>query len=636
MSGICGIVRFDNQAVTERDLARQVNALSHLGPDKIRQWREGAVGMGALLMRVTQEDTFDAQPLRDAQASLVFVSDARIDNREEVASALSIDADALREMPDSAVLFAAYEKWNADCVEHLVGDFVFAAWDARQKTLVLGRDHMGQRHLHYHAGEGFFAFATEKKGLWALPFVPRLLPDKMIARALQMDRSNGADKPSADAIDAVPGGAIVTVAADGSVSWRRYWEPCADPVHKNRDEAYYAEAYIRILREAVACRLRRATAPAGIFMGGGFDSGAICGLAGSVVAQQGRKLVAVASVMPENYQGTVRHARRWVEMCRRHMPHLDVRYVTREGLDIFAGMAQGFLATDGHHSPNRYVNDAMYAVIASAGARTTMDGHGGDYTLNPRGQKFLFMLLRRWRLRRFISEWKAQRRILESSHFLLFRRSILPYLLPSVMQRWQRYQSGLAPFGPSMPIARGFAREANAVGVQTLKARGRSMRGAMVRALQMQQNFPAIGGSIPAAAHGLELTQPFHDKRVVELGLAIPEDLYVKNGRERYLARTALKDIYPPEFQTRGPGNEDVGPDFLSMAKNIEPQMLAEIDRMEKAGKLSRYFDFPRMRRMLTRRHIDQHASGNELDTRQATLSFLLARYVEWFRRDNA
>lgn len=56
---------------------------------------------------------------------------------------------------------------------------------------------------------------------------------------------------------------------------------------------------------------------------------------------------------------------------------------------------------------------------------------------------------------------------------------------------------------------------------------------------------------------------------------------------------------------------------------------------MEKAGYLSRYFDFPRMRRMLTRRTIDQHASGNEFDTRQAQLAFLAARYIEWFRRDN-
>jgi len=56
---------------------------------------------------------------------------------------------------------------------------------------------------------------------------------------------------------------------------------------------------------------------------------------------------------------------------------------------------------------------------------------------------------------------------------------------------------------------------------------------------------------------------------------------------------------------------------------------------MEKAGGLSEYFDFARMRTMLTRRSADQHASGNEFDAHQATLAFLAARYIEWFRREN-
>ena len=57
---------------------------------------------------------------------------------------------------------------------------------------------------------------------------------------------------------------------------------------------------------------------------------------------------------------------------------------------------------------------------------------------------------------------------------------------------------------------------------------------------------------------------------------------------------------------------------------------------MEKAGRLARYFDFPRMRTMLTRRSVEQHNSGSEFDTRQAMLGFLAARHIEWFRGDNA
>jgi asparagine synthase (glutamine-hydrolysing) len=173
LSGIHGIVRFDGGAVSQRDLERQSNALAHRGPDRRNFWHDGAVGMGHLLMRITAEDSFDAQPVHDRDAGLTLVADARLDNREELAGALAIDAAQLRELPDSALLLKAYRRWGTDCVEHLIGDFVFAVWDAPERKLVLGRDHMGQRHVFFHRGQDFFAFASEPKGLWALPDVPQ-------------------------------------------------------------------------------------------------------------------------------------------------------------------------------------------------------------------------------------------------------------------------------------------------------------------------------------------------------------------------------------------------------------------------------------------------------------------------------
>jgi asparagine synthase (glutamine-hydrolysing) len=636
MSGICGIFQFGGEPVAQRDLDRQMARLVHLGPDRARAWSAGPIGLCHLMMRVTREDAFDAQPLHDTRLSLV--ADLRLDNREELAEALSIGAAALSDMPDSTLLLAAYQKWDADCVDHLIGDFAFAVWDARKRTLTLARDHMGQRHVFYHKGEGFFAFATEIKGLWALPQVPRTLLEERAVQGLLFDRLPELGGTAYEGIRAVPGSTVLTVDADGTVASRRYWELHADPAHEGRNEAYYIETYRKVLSEAVACRLRRATRPAGLFMGGGFDSSAICALAGPVVTAQGRKLIAVSSVMPEDYRGTIKHARRWVEMCRRHMPHLDVRYVTREGLDIFTGMEQGFLATDHGHSANRYVTEAMYAEIAASGARIAMDGYGGDYTLNPRSQDPLVHFLRKGQFRRFGSEFNAMRRHLRQSAKQTLVRNVLLRLVPAFwMNVWTRYRNGQRLVGPTMPLSRQVieGRNKTARPLNWLQS-GQSMRMGMEQVLRMQQNSAVTGGSIPAAAHGLELTQPFHDKRVVELGLAIPEELYFKNGRTRYLARAALKDLYPPEYQDRPPGNDDMGPDFLMMAKRIEPRVLAEIDRMEKAGRLSRYFDFARMRAMLTRRTVKQHASGNEFDTRQAMFAFLAARYIEWFRGDNA
>lgn len=639
MSGICGLVRWDGRAAGARDLERQMRALSHLGPDRARGWNDGAAALGALLMRTTREDAYDRQPLQDAQAGLTLVGAARLDNRETLAGLLGLEEAELADAADSALLLAAFRRWGENCVDHLLGDFVFAVWDARARRLTLVRDHMGQRQLFYHWGEGFLAFASEVKGLWALPEVPRRLLEERYVRRRLFDALADPDATHFEGILGLPGGTVLTLDAEGALALRRYWEPHADPAHLGRDETYYVETYRKVLGEAVTCRLRRSTAPVGLLLSGGFDSASIAALAGAAVSANGQKLIAASSVMPEGYTGSIHHPRKWVEICRRDMAHLDVRYVTREGRDFFSGMDRSFLLRDGGHSPNRCTTEALYDAVAGAGARIVMDGFGGDYTLNPRAQNALARLLAMGRLREFVNEFRAARRHTGKSMLRLFVGDVLYRLMPrSWLGARNRLGLGVPLFGPIVPVSR-----------RILEARGRNpqprfamrsvvdMRSGALQILKVIQNNPAMAGAVFAASHGLLQTQPFHDKRVVELGLAIPEDLYFRDGKARYMALRALADLLPPEYQTRKPWvTEVMTPDMLQMARESETRLLAEIDRMERAGYLSRYFDFPRMRRMLTRRPIDRHASGLEFEVYASLGAFSMARFIEWFRGDNA
>lgn len=165
MSAIFGILRFDGGAVSARELERMGKTLAHRGPDGRKYRVDGAIGLGHCLMQVNQEDLFEAQPLHDREEDIVLAADLRLDNRAELAAAFGLDAANLCDLPDSALVLRAYKQWGDDCAGHLLGDFTFAIWDGRTKKLLLGRDHMGQRYVHYHRGKGFFAFATEIKAL---------------------------------------------------------------------------------------------------------------------------------------------------------------------------------------------------------------------------------------------------------------------------------------------------------------------------------------------------------------------------------------------------------------------------------------------------------------------------------------
>ena len=169
MSAIFGILRFDTNHVSHDDLEWMASALARRGPDGRQFVTAGAVGLGHCLMHVNAEDRFEVQPLYDPETDVTLVADCRIDNRQELAGILGIAHARLSRTPDSAFILHAYKKWGAECATHLLGDFAFAVWDGRARKLLLARDQMGQRYVHYHCNSKFFVFATEIKGLWISP-----------------------------------------------------------------------------------------------------------------------------------------------------------------------------------------------------------------------------------------------------------------------------------------------------------------------------------------------------------------------------------------------------------------------------------------------------------------------------------
>jgi asparagine synthase (glutamine-hydrolysing) len=640
VSAIFGIVRFDGADVSASDLERMGNTMAHRGPDGREVAVDGAVGLGHCLMRVNKEDMFEAQPLRDREGDLTLVADLRLDNREELAADFGIGAAELRDMPDSALVLHAYKRWGEDCAEHLIGDFAFAIWDGRRKTLVVARDHMGQRYVHYHRGKDFFVFATEAKALWANPGVPRRLSETMIGRYLLTAPSPASNATLFQDICLVFGGATLTVRADGSLSERRYWEPHADPAFLDRTEDEYIAGYRSVLTEAVECRVRRLIAPPALCLSAGYDSAAIAGLSKRVLEAQDRKLIAVSSVMAEDYDGPLPHARQWVELCRRDMPHLDVRYYVRGGESDFADLAGTFQRFGGIPDLAHTITDALFRQASAAGARQIMDGLGGDETLNPRGQHALLYLLRSGQFGRFLSEICAHRRVRGRSVGSIFLHDVAGGLAPLWLHRiWRSARHGPKPLWAEQHIAPRFA----AALIETGKIDSAEVpsalhpytprRAKMGRALRLltAKATPLLANL--AAARGLDITRPMMDKRVVEFGQAIPENLYVKNGRARYLACRSLHDVYPREFQTRRPNQDPRDPNYVTMLYAQLAALKAEFEQLASNKTLENYIDLKRVRHTID--SLCERTSSNR-ETLHALRAFYAAKYIAWFSGENA
>lgn len=636
MSGIFGIIRLDGDAGIERDLRRMAKAIAHRGPDRVDFSNDGRGGVGHALMRITVEDRFDQQPVHDPESGIVLVADVRLDNREALADLLDITAGSLATMSDSALLMAAWRAWGEGCVDRLLGDFAFAVWDGQARRLVLARDHIGQRSLHFHLGDGFLAFASEAKALIALPQVPRALRDQAMIRWVLRDPQGADEQNFLEGINSVRGGTTVTVERDGIVSVRRYWSPAPDPAYLGQDADTLADAYRRLLAEAVACRVRRLIDPPGLLLSGGFDSSAIAGLSVRSLAA-GHRLVTVTSALPEGAPPNERDARPGAQWCIDHLDRVDHHWFVAEAQTLLDGIDLRSHVADRPPYPLGYADDAMLQILRRGGARLVMDGIGGDATINPRISRLLPMLVRAGKFGTFWREWHAEARVTGVSRWHLLRRRVLPGILPrGLWRRWLSMRMGTQRYVHPYVNAQLADPLVEAGVLQPHDPRSildqRSDLDRRIATLHLLMSRGQPNRANEAAAFGLELTRPMLDKRLIELGLAIPPEMQVVNGRNRAMALKAIGDILPPEFRTRRRGQEYLDATFSDRQRALLPHIRDQLGLMRDHPVLRRYLDLDRMERdvALAIDHPD-----NVPDIKFLVHSFLIARYVAWFNRLN-
>ncbi|HEX4695937.1 asparagine synthase-related protein [Sphingomonas sp.] len=634
MSAICGILRFDGEDVAAGAVARMTRRMSYRGPDGIETIELGRLALGHCLMHVNREDVYEAQPIVERDA--VLVADCRIDNREALAAELGISSNALAAMPDSVVLLNAWRHWGDDVAAHLLGDFAFAIFDRAAGTLLIGRDHMGQRQVYYHAGEEFFVFATEVGALFDAGGVPRRINEQEVARRLFWSTVKHPGETIYAGVALLPGGSTLRINAAGGSTLAAYWQPRAGDEHVARDDAHYVAVYRATIEEAVACRVRRLIAPPALAFSGGFDSGIIAAVAAPIVANGG-KLIAVASVLAED--DPERDARPAVETFRGR-PGLDIHYFVR-GAETNYDDPEAAFAESGGMAQRTMARDGIHAIARRCGARLVMDGHGGDYTVNVYDTQWLGAMLKRGDFGRFAREFRAKLRFTGKRPRSALRSDVLPSLTPNRVVAWAlAAKQGFAPSWRRRGISRDFAARALAAGTidRTQLNDGHPLRKhGPARMLKMlrQVAMGAPGQGSPAARAGLDLTRPFHDKRIVELGLAIPESLQFRDGRDRWLARTVFANRLPRRMIERQLPNDREQPDLFRMMREAAPRLLAETRALDRDSTMSRYVDLAVVERLLARGG-REHVKRDRIRTAAAVRTLMIARFVAWVDRSNA
>ena len=305
MSALAGLWRLDGRPDAARACVRMLAAQQVYGPHASDHWDDGSLALGRALFRLLPEDVHDRQPLVSAGGDLVLVADVRLDNREDLAAALGLSPSDMARLCDAAVLLAAFERWGEACLDRLAGDYAFAVWDARRRRLLLARDPLGQRPLHYHRAGDLVAFASMPKGLHALPEIPRAPDQDRVVEFVALLPEFGS-RTCFKGVERVEAGHLVAIDSSGLTS-RRHWSPERRPILLKTPGDYEAELR-HLVDQAVMARLRGASGAVGTHLSAGLDSSVVTATAAQLMRQSGGRVIAFTSVPNAQYAPDVNEA----------------------------------------------------------------------------------------------------------------------------------------------------------------------------------------------------------------------------------------------------------------------------------------------------------------------------------------
>jgi asparagine synthase (glutamine-hydrolysing) len=601
VTAIAGIWQRGGADDPRRACARMLKSLAMYGPDHEAAAEDGPLAVGRALARLLPEDVHDRGPVRGGGGRFLLAADIRIDGRAALAAAIGTDLGA---KSDAALLMAAWERWGEACLERLNGDYAFAVWDREEARLTLARDPLGRRPLHYHAGAHFFAFASMAKGLHALPDVPYAPDPAQLADFLALLPDTGSATWFRH-IEKVPAGCLLRVDAGGRAEASRWWRPAPAALRLKRTEEY-EDALRAAMDEAVADRLRGAGAIVGAHLSGGLDSSTVAATAARLRAPSGR-VIGFTAVPREGFDERPRRGRFYDEgplaaaTAARHANLEQVR--VPDGGSPVAGFDAYFHAMERPvlNPCNGVWMDRIDAEAKRRGIKVLLTGDVGNMSFSYTGFDALPQLFRRGR-------WLKLGRLALG----LARNGVRPATI------------GAQTIGPYLPgwlwrrieAARGFDRalesytlldEAAARRLGTFEraaARGLDLDyrpkadGAARRLWALQRSDAGNYMKAALALHGIDRRDPTGDRRLIELCLSIPSEIFLAGGMPRGLARRAFLDRVPEEVAFEGRKGLQAA-DWHEHVRASRDELVAEAERILASPAAAELIDEARLRRLI-------------------------------------
>jgi asparagine synthase (glutamine-hydrolysing) len=529
-AGIAGVVRRDGAPADTDQVSAIVAAQAHRGPAQI--WSDGAAA-------------FAAQGTGELVAGpdVLLLFDGRIDDRAALRVALGAAA------PDDVDLVArAWDRWGGELGKHVQGDWVVVAWQPTRQRVTCLRSPFGARPFVWADDGRRFAFASQPAALLDLPDVDRSIDERAVAAYL-CDAFDDDRRSFFTGIGCLPAGARLRVDNAGPSAPEPFWS--LDP--QREITAGSAEADADAFRTAfltcVGDRLRTDES-VGLELSGGLDSSLVAGAARAIVDPDLLPLPAYTMAFAESALNERRFVDAVVAGGGLTSRIVDEADIAPHGMAALAVAADSPYAVAGP-----VLEGTLFRRAAGDGIGVLLTGFDGD-TVVSHGLAHLTDLALGGRVPTLMRELNEVHARMGWSRWATLRSQVLGPLAPApvgAMRAWMRGES-------ADPLAGTLLRRDVAARTGVLE-RLRSPNSAPHRPRARWEHHADLTDPMnvvavevleqTAARAGIDVRHPFFDRRLAELGLALPGDRKLRDGRTRWVQRRAMVGLVPDVVRLR-------------------------------------------------------------------------------------
>jgi asparagine synthase (glutamine-hydrolysing) len=550
---------------------RMADRIAHRGPDAGATWEDPAAGiaLGHRRLSIIDLSPAGAQPMVSADGRWVIAFNGEIYNFPDLRSELEGRGATFRGHSDTEVLLAAVSAWGVEAaLRRSNGMFAFALWDRQERQLHLARDRAGEKPLYYGPAGGGWVFGSELKALRQFPgFSPPIDRD-----ALALFVRHGyvpAPWSIYEGVRKVRPGTVVTLMQGREPAEQAYWSAAEawergarQPFRGSSDEA--REQVDALLRDSVRIRMH-SDVPLGAFLSGGIDSSTVVAL---MQAQSSRPVKTFTIGFREDGYDEARMAKE----VARHLgtDHTELYLTGEDALGVIPRIPELY---DEPFADSSQIPTFLVSRLARQHVTVTLSGDGGDE---------LFGGYPRYLLAQYA--WRAVSRI----PFGL-RRPMASLLGSIPAGPWDRLFAGMGPLLPVRVSRLGSAFRRRQMAdlaacrtrqelyhelVSIWRSPAHVVSGAKEPATALVGPLPAgltsqlseltyldlvsylpddILVKVDRASMGvsLEARVPILDHRLIEFAASLPDDLRVRDGKQKWILRHVLHGYVPAALVDR-------------------------------------------------------------------------------------